>query len=368
MAYFKAGAITAAMLAIAAGALVVGPDLLSRTTDSPKNAQSDRDRAVTVITEPVSLIAERTRIEAVGTSQALRSVTLYPATSGKVVTVNFSAGQRVAAGEVLVELDDRDAALALELAEVEMAEAERLLNRYQNTRNSAAFSPSVIDETRTTLETARISRDRAQVALDDRAVEAPFAGHVGITEIDPGDRIQPDTAITTLDDRSTLLVSFEIPELFLNQIENGQAITVSSWARQARPVEGRIVQIGSRIDPTSRTFTARAEVPNTDDRLRPGMSFRMVLDLEGPDYPLVREVSVQWGGDGAYVWAIRDDTARRVPVDIVQRREGRVLVDGELPDGMPVVVEGVQRMREGLAVNSQNADPAPPTDNPARSS
>jgi len=92
-------------------------------------------------------------------------------------------------------------------------------------------------------------------------------------------------------------------------------------------------------------------VPNPKDRLRPGMSFRVTLELEGDTYPVVPEVAVQWGGDGAYVWAVRDGKARRVGVDIVQRREGRVLLNAELEAGMPVVVEGVQRMREAQAVS-----------------
>jgi RND family efflux transporter MFP subunit len=112
------------------------------------------------------------------------------------------------------------------------------------------------------------------------------------------------------------------------------------------------MEIDSRVDPQTRTFTLRAHVDNANDNLRPGMSFRIVMTLEGRRYPFVPEAALQWGGDGAYVWAVRDGKATRVSATIVQRREGKILLDASLPEGIPVVVEGVQRMREGQVVHN----------------
>jgi len=95
---------------------------------------------------------------------------------------------------------------------------------------------------------------------------------------------------------------------------------------------------------------ARAQVVNDEDRFRPGMSFRVIADLEGELYPVVTETGVQWGADGAFIWSIVDDRAERVPVQVVQRRQGRVLVDGNLDSGTIVVVEGIQSMRNGIEV------------------
>lgn len=350
-------ALSVTAVAAAIGALAFAPGFLAAPPAADGTApRAALPEAVPVIVEPVVLQAERTRLEAVGTSRAIRSVTLHPAAAGEVTAVNFDADQRVAAGQVLVELDDRDARLALELARVRVQDAERLLRRYEGTRGSGAVSPTLLDEARTALELARLERDRAQLALDDRTIEAPFAGHVGLTEVDPGDRINPDTPIASLDDRGELLVSFQVPEIFIDRLAVGQPITVATWAARGARAEGRIVAMDSRIDPVSRTFAVRARVPNPDDRLRPGMSFRVTLELEGPRFPVVPEVAVQWGGDGSYVWAVDGDRARRVAVAIVQRREGRVLVDAALAGGTPVVVEGVQRMREGLEVRPGGPD------------
>jgi RND family efflux transporter MFP subunit len=351
VAKFTTPTIIIIMVATAIAIVALSPRFLKENSSASQSGQRNADsRPTPVILEPVVFESERTHIEAVGTSRAIRSVTLHPAATGEVVAVHFKANQTVSPGKVLVELDRRDAELALALAKVQVEDAERLLNRYERTAGHGAFTPSTIDSARTTLAAARIAEQRAAVALEDRSIEAPFAGFVGITEIEPGDRISPDTAITTLDDRSNLLVSFEVPELFFERLTVGDTVSIASWTTRDMQVEGRIVDIGARIDPVSRTFLVRAQVPNPDDRLRPGMSFRVSLELAGPAYPVAPEVAVQWGGDGAYVWTVQDAKARRVSVSIVQRRAGRVLVDAELEDGMLIVVEGVQRMREGQRV------------------
>jgi RND family efflux transporter MFP subunit len=291
-----------------------------------------------------------TRVEAVGTSRAIRSVVIHPAASGRVVAVNFEPGQFVPAGHVLLELDSRDEKLAVELARVRLADAERLLDRYRRTGSSGAVLPTEIDAARTGAEAARIELGRAQVALDDRSIEAPFDGHVDFTDVDPGDRVNPDTDITTIDDRNALLVSFEIPEMLVGRLTEGSTVDFTSWNDPDSQRSGTVVELGSRIDPTSRTLVARATVDNTDDALRPGMSFRVSVNIGGRLYPVLAETAVQWGAEGAYAWLIVDGVARRTPVNIVQRQKGRILVDADLSEGDLIVVEGLQRMREGTAV------------------
>jgi RND family efflux transporter MFP subunit len=343
------------MVAAACAALIYGPELLAPAPSAGEAKSSDTPPATPVVAESVEVRPERTRIQAVGTSRARLSVTLHPNVAGRVTAVNFAPGQRVKAGTVLVELDRREETLALELARVRRADAERELDRYERTSGSGAVTVAALDAARTAAQLARLEVQRAEVALSDRLIRAPFDGYIGITEVDPGDRVDTDTPIATLDDRSELLVSFEVPELFLGRLSVGQPVTVTAWSAKVAKAQGRIVDIGARVDPESRTFAVRAGVNNSDDGLRPGMSFRVNLDLEGRPYPVVPEVSLQWGGDGSYVWAVRDGRARSIPVSIVQRVQGRVLVDAGLAEGETVVTEGVQSMREGLPVRPVDA-------------
>lgn len=317
-----------------------------------------QSRAVPVVAEPIQLEPMRTRIEAVGTAVARRSVSLFAESAGEVVTVNFQPGDRVGKDTVLLALDARDQQLDLELATVRLAEAERALRRLESANDNVSrmVPESEVDTARTVLETARIDRDRARIALERRFVTAPFDGYVGITDVEPGDRIDASTEITTIDDRAALLVSFDVPEAFVDRLQPGDPLQIETWSAGAPQARGQVVEIGSRVDPLSRAFTVRAEVPNPDDRLRPGMSFRVRLDLLGERYPVVPEVALQWGANGAYVWvAEQGERARRVPVQLVQRLPGRVLVEGELPAGTLVVGEGVQSMREGVALRNMDA-------------
>jgi RND family efflux transporter MFP subunit len=332
--------------------------MVAACSDDTGSAPEQVDRSVRVIVEPLQYSSERTRLEAVGTSRAVQSVSVHPATSGEVVSVNFEPGQPVEKGHVLLALDQRDEKLAVELAEVRLRDAERLFDRYQRSGDSGAVLPTTLDAARTAVQAARIELDRARIALDYRSIEAPFSGYVGITDVDPGDRIDPATMITTLDDRSALLVSFEVPESLIGNLKPGDDVAVATWHSREPTASGVIVDIGSRIDPASRTFVARAWVENEADILRPGMSFRVAMDLAGTPYPVIRETGVQWGADGAYVWSVIERRAHRVPVTVIQRQQGRVLVDGELDEGDLIVVEGVQRMREGLDVSYQPASVA----------
>lgn len=194
--------------------------------------------------------------------------------------------------------------------------------------------------------------------VDDRTIEAPFSGHVGLTDVDPGERIQTSTAVTSLDNRSALLVRFVVPELLVSELAVGDQVAVSTWNSRRPKAFGEVVDIDSRVDPATRTFVAQARVDNEADALRPGQSFRIALEVLGDSYPVLPEVAVQWGADGAYVWTVRDDRAHRVPVEIIQRQGGQVSLAADLNENDLIVVEGIQRMRPGIEVEPELAAPA----------
>lgn len=331
---------------ILASAIFLGA--CSQSSETPVHAASER--SVRVIAEALQYEHARTRVEAVGTSRARLSAEIYPATSGEVVAVDFEPGQFVSAGDSLIKLDRRKEQLAVRLAELKLKDAERLFDRYQRSAQSGAVLPTVLDAARTAAETARVELERARLALEERTVAAVFDGFVGSSDIDIGDRITTSSLITTLDDRRTLLVSFEIPEVFVGELSVGDTVVIETWSASIGKVVGDIVDIGSRVDPRTRTFIARAEVDNADDTLRPGMSFRVGLEVQGQEYAVVSETGLQWGADGAYVWSVVDGVATRVPVQVIERRDGRILIDGNLEIGDIIVVEGTQRMRDGTAV------------------
>jgi RND family efflux transporter MFP subunit len=295
-------------------------------------------------------------VEVIGSGLALRSVTLYPASAGEVVEVAFQAGQAVRAGQVLLRLEDRRQRLAVDMAAARLDAARRLLARYERTGTTGAVAGSVLDQARNELRQAEIALAQAQEALADRTLRAPFAGAVGLPEVQPGDRITTETVVTTLDDRSCIRVAFSVPEAYLGRLAIGHGMTVSNVAYAERRFEGRLSRIDSRVDAETRQVRVEALVPNSDDLLRPGMSFKVDLRFPGGRFISVPALALQWDREGSHVWAVRDHKAERVPVRMVRRLQTHVLVDGALREGEAVVVEGVQRLRDGRLVQVIGSD------------
>ena len=160
--------------------------------------------------------------------------------------------------------------------------------------------------------------------------------------------------IATLDDRSIILVDFSLPEDHAGRIRVGDKLLVRPWTMPEAEIVGTIQATGSRIDPTSRSLRVRAQVPNPDDTIRPGTSFEVEIAFTGRAHPRVREVAVLWSRDGAYLWRVNQGEAEKVFVTLVRRDGGWILVDGPLSAGDLVVVEGVQGLRAGQAL-----DPVP---------
>jgi len=313
-------------------------------------------QAAPVITAPVVLADDTLHITAIGSGEALRAANLQPAVAGEVAEVAFVAGDRVLEGTVLLRLVDRQQALAVELANSQVDAARRLLARYADTRDSGAVPASVVDDARTRLRDAEIALAQAREDLADRQLRAPFSGVVGITRVHEGDRVTPETLVTTIDDRRVIRVSFEVPEAWLGRLLVGQQVMAGTVAFPDREFPGRIAQIDSRVDPLTRNIRLLADLHNNEDLLRPGMSFEVRLTLAGERRLAIPQLAQQWGRDGSYVWAVRDGRAERLPVRSLRRVGDLVLVAGELEAGDTVVVEGAHRLYEGTEVRDILAD------------
>lgn len=289
-------------------------------------------------------------IEAIGTARARRSVVLYPEAAGEVVEFTLTSGQRIEKGDVILRLDSRATGLSVKVAETRVREAESALQRSRKLRANNVRSAANVEDAEIIFERAKLELQQAQEALSDRILRAPFSGIVGIPKVETGDRITTSSEVISLDDRSTLLVEFEVAERYLSRLQVGMALSARTPAFADRPIVGTVDKIDSRVDPVSRTVQVRAAFPNDDDALRPGMSFFVGLSLTGPLYASVPELALQWRDGQSYVWRVVDGKAERVNVTARRRLNNRVLIEGDLSPGDIIVVEGVQRLRPGRAV------------------
>jgi RND family efflux transporter MFP subunit len=349
-----------------AGALWAGRDQVSKVfagfsgaEQGVRNGNGKKLRAVPVVVARVSELPNDAVVGAIGTGRARRSVMLFPEATGEIRHVFVRAGVRVEKGQSILRLDSRDAELAVKVAKTRLIEADRLLQRSEQLLKKKINSQANVDDARNLVDRAELELQQAEEALADREMKAPFDGVVGISKVELGDRISPSTSVVTLDDRSELIVEFEVAEQFLSQLAIGQRIAAQTPSFRGREFEGVIEDIDSRIDPTSRTVIVRANIPNEQDLLRPGLSFVVDLTIPGEMYPAVHELALQWRKGVSYVWRVRDKRAEKVVVRNVKRLNSIILVEGDISKDDLVVVEGVQRLRPGRPVQFTLPDPAP---------
>lgn len=323
-----------------------------------KKSRNSEEAGVPVIVKRVESAANDELIEAVGTGRARRFITLQSESAGEIIKFDVTAGQRVKQGEVLLELDSKDANLAVKVARNKLVEAKRLSDRADVLRNKKITAQANVDDAKNLYNRARIELDQAKEALSKRRVIAPFDGIVGIPKVESGDRITTTTELITLDDRREILIEFAVPELYMTRIKLGQQVSARTPSMEERRFTGVIDQIDARVNPTTRSVTARAVLPNDQDLLRPGMSFAVEITLKGETFPLIPELALHWAKGKSHVWRIEKDQAQQIDVEIVRRLNSQIIIKGDVNKGDYVVVEGVQRLRPGRQVAFEEPDPA----------
>lgn len=305
--------------------------------------------------EVQAIAMERTleQVQAVGNSEAKRSVVLYPAVSDRVTQVLFQPGDKVKKGQLLLELDSRLERAVLNEAQIKLADAERTLKRLQDSLKKGAVAQSEHDIALTDRDLAKVMVAKAKAELEDHQLRAPFDGVMGLTDIEVGDRINEQTAVATIDDMESLFIDFRAPESALSLLRGDGEIQVLPW-QGTNSIAAQIAQVDSRIDPQSRTLRVKAKINNEKGLYLPGMSFRVTLKTYGEQYAVVPEAALLWGATGPYVWKSVDKKAVRVDVNIAQRLDGRLLVRGDLSSGELLVTEGVQSLRAGQEITHAN--------------
>lgn len=349
---WKQCAIAAVVVGVAAGAWTQfgpGSKAIGSAIEQP-DRKKKRSRRAPVIVAAVTTAADNLTVEVVGTGRAKRSVVLRSETDGKIAKMALAPGKRFSEGDVLAQLASREAALAVNLAKARLAEAVRSRDRFRKLQRRGNVAAARLDEARTAAEVARLELEQARQRLSTRAIRAPFDGVAGLTEVEVGTWVDTGVAIARYDDRSAIVVEFYLPEALLERISLGMPLTVATPSAVGRSFDGIIAAIDNRVDPASRSIRVRAEAPNSDDKLRPGASFIVRLNLPGETYARTPELAVQYSRSSLHVWRVSDDKVEQVPVRMIRRLDGTVLVDGALAEGDLVVVEGTQRLRPGRAV------------------
>jgi membrane fusion protein (multidrug efflux system) len=323
----------------------------SNRQGGPGQGRGGGNAPVVVTTTVLEPSAFSETLTAIGTARARESITLTAKVSEIVQQVHFDSGDEVSQGAVLVTLSGQQQQAALRQAEAAAKEAQQLLVRQDALARQQLIASSQLDTQRATRDQANAQVAQMRAQLGDRQVRAPFGGVLGIRQVSPGALVTPGTAIATLDDLSRVYIDFPMPEGVLAQLAPGQHVDGRTAAWPDARFEGVVSTIDARIDPTTRSVTVRADFPNPDRRLRPGMLVQVALRHGERTTLLLPEIAVVQVGERTFVYRVgADGSVQQVDVKVGTRRDGRVEILDGVKAGDRVVVDGTGKLRPGAKI------------------
>jgi membrane fusion protein (multidrug efflux system) len=311
-------------------------------------------QAVAVIVKEAKIDRFVDRVAALGTLRANETVDLSATVTDTVTAIHFDDGQRVKAGDILIEMTSTEEHALLEEARSTMNEAQKQFDRVKPLVERGAAARSQLDEQRRDYDTARARYRAIESRLQDRLIVAPFAGVVGLRNISVGALIEPGDIITTLDDDSVMKLDFTVPAMHLATLKIGLPIEARAPSFAGRTFSGEVTAINSRIDQTTRSIVARAILPNPDRLLKPGLLMNVELLKNPRDVVVIPEEALIPTGQENHVLVVDRSTdspvAERRGVTIGGRRPGEVEIRDGLKAGELVVIHGTLHARPGQQV------------------
>jgi membrane fusion protein (multidrug efflux system) len=290
-------------------------------------------------------------IEAVGTAKANESIDITAKATETVSAVNFTDGQKVDKGFVIVEMTSREQSADLVAARAELEEAVKNYERIKGLFDKGFATRAQLDQATAARDSAAARVKALESRVADRLIRAPFAGVLGLRKVSVGTLVRPGDVITTLDDISIIKLDFTVPEAFLSALREGMIVRLTVAAYPGRTFEGKVAGIDTRVDPVSRAVAMRAEIPNPDGLLRPGMLMTVALLNNQRTSLAVPEQALVPVEDRQYVFvALPDDKVERREIKAGARQPGFVEVLSGLKRGEKVVVDGTLRLRPGASI------------------
>ena len=301
--------------------------------------------------EHVKVATVQSDVSAVGTLIAADSVVIRPEIAGRVVGLPFQEGQLVQRGTHLVSLDPSEYRAQLAAT---TADAKTETQRYERAKELLEknfISKEALDVAKGNMDRAVAKQQQDEVLLSKTTISAPFTGVLGLRQVSPGAYVKAGDDIVRLENLSFVKLDFRVPEMYLSQIKPGQEVTILVDAYPTDSFKGKIYALEPAVDEKTRTILVRAQIPNPQARLRPGMFARVnVLLSTRQNAILIPEEAIWPQGRDTFVFRVVDGKAALTKIELGVRRPGQVEVLKGLAANDVVVTDGQIKLKDGAPV------------------
>lgn len=308
----------------------------------------------------------------VGRAEAYEGVTLKARIDGQVLSVAYTEGQAVKAGDVLVRLDPADfnararqAEAVLARDEAQLAKLQADVERSMVLKAKGFIAEEKVNEVRTnaaaaaaTVQADKAGLDLARLQLSYTTIRAPFAGQLGARLVFPGSSVKTnDTALAVVNRLDPLYVSFAVPERHLGKLrgslqQGALKVSVTASGDKTLRLEGQARFIDNAVDPATGTIVVKAVLDNKAGRLTPGQFLNVSLSLDSlRDAVLIPNEAVQQGADGNFLYVIKADNSVELrKIEVAASHQGLSAIARGLAAGEQVVTDGQLRLTPGASV------------------
>jgi membrane fusion protein (multidrug efflux system) len=333
---------------------------------------SIRSEQPTVATAQAAMQEWQAAQAAVGTARASKGADLAAELGGVVDQIDFESGQTVPAGTVLLRLRPNDDAAKLAQLQASAALAELTLQRDQKQLAAHGVAQATVDADAANLKVTNAQVSGQQAIMAEKIVRAPFAGRLGVRQVDVGQFVAAGSTIVTLQQLDPMFVDFYLPQQALGQIADGQTVEVTADAWPGRTFAGKISSLNAKVDPASRMLQVRASVPNPDGALLPGMYLGVSIATGKPQQLVtIPLAAVAFNPYGALVYVMHDEKAANGAAQHVvkqqfvttgDQRGDQVSILKGISANDVVVTAGQLKLHNGALVQIDNA--VQPTNDP----
>jgi len=337
------------LAALAILAVLAAPKLLElRKSSGPAATPTKKTLRVRAHRVVPTLLTER--LTTTGTVRANEEVEIVSEISGKISNIHFEEGSQVAAGQLLLKIDDSELLADRQRALYRVELAERAEARQQQLLDDGVISSETYDVALGELNVLRAELQLIEAQLLKTEIRAPFSGVIGLRWVSPGSYLSSQTRIASLNDLDPVKLDFSVPEKYSALMRAGDEISFAVEGFE-RAFPGTIYAIEPSVDAATRSLRVRARCPNSDGALIPGAFANVDLVLRSiSDALTVPSIAVIPELGGKKVFVFEDGAVQPRTVETGIRSESVVQVTSGLTEGDIVIISGTLQLQPGLAV------------------